>query len=197
MCSGRVDPFFIFEAFKNGADAVMVGGCKLGECKYTDGNFQALVMAEMVWNLMRLIGISQERFKLEWVSSAEPVKLVEDMKTFMLKIKELGPLGEREGKEKGDLDFYLDSAIAVCKNMQVRTIYGSIAKELKKLRDFSLDTINKKVEEKLLPVLKNRLYEMEIKILIQDGPKSLDYLVQKTGAEPEELSTILNKIMKT
>lgn len=196
MCSGRVDPLFIFEAFYNGADAVMVGGCKLGECKYSDGNFQALIMGEFVWILMRLIGLNPERFKLEWVASAEPVKLVEDMKAFMERVKELGPLGESEGKDKEDLLFYLKSAIEVCKNLQVRTTFGNIAKELKKLKDFSEETISKKVEEKLFPVLKNKLYEVELKALLQDGPKSLDYLVEKTGAKPEELSTLLNKIMK-
>lgn len=197
MCSGRVDPLFIFEAFYNGADAVMIGGCKLGECKYSEGNFQALVMGEMVWALMRLIGLNTERFKLEWVSSAEPVKLVEDIKSFMLRVRELGPLGERERKTKEDLEFHLQSAISVCKNMQVRAAFGNIAKELKKMKDFSLDTISKKIEEKLLSLLKNKLYEVEIKTLIQDGPKSLDFLAERIGANPEELLGILNKIMKT
>lgn len=197
MCSGRVEPLFIFEAFKNGADAVMVGGCKLGECKYSDGNFQALIMGEMVWALMRLIGLHEDRFKLEWVSSAEPVKLVEDMKGFMLKVRELGPLGSAEGKSNEDLEFYLDSAVMVCQNMQVRTTYGNIAKELKKLKDFSLETIKSKVEEKLLPTLKNKLYEIEIKKLIEDGPKSLDFIAEKVGASPEELSPLLSKIIKT
>jgi len=197
MCSGRVDPLFVMEAFRNGADAVMVGGCKLGECKYIEGNFQALIMGEMVRNLMKLIGINEERFKLEWVSSAEPAKLVEDIKTYMLKIKELGPLGSSEGLKKEDLSFYLDSAVEVCKNMQVRTAFGNVAKELKKMQDFSLETINKKVEEKLLPLLKNKLYEIEVKSLLKDGPKSLDYIVEKTRASVEELNPILSKIMKT
>ncbi len=197
MCSGRVDPLFVMEAFRNGADAVMVGGCKLGECKYIEGNFQALIMAEMVRNLMRLIGLNEERFKLEWVSSAEPVKLVEDIKNFMFKIKELGPLGSSEGISREDLSFYLDAAVEVCKNMQVRTAFGNIAKELKKMQDFSLETISKKVEEKLLPLLKNKLYEIEVKTLLKDGPKSVDYLSQKTRASVEELEPILSKIMKS
>lgn len=197
MCSGRVDPLFVMEAFRNGADAVMVGGCKLGECKYIEGNFQALIMAEMVKNLMRLIGLKEERFKLEWVSSAEPVKLVEDIKNFMFKIKELGPLGSSEGIKGEDLSFYLDSAVEVCKNMQVRTAFGNIAKELKKMQDFSLESISRKVEEKLLPLLKNKLYEIEVKALLKDGPKSVDYLVEKTRASLEELNPILSKIMKS
>lgn len=197
MCSGRVDPLFVIEAFRNGADAVMVGGCKLGECKYVEGNFQALIMAEMVKNLMKLIGLNEERFKLEWVSSAEPAKLVEDIKAFMLKVKELGPLGSSEGIKEEDLSFYLDSAVEVCKNMQVRTAFGNIAKELKKMKDFSLDSITQKVEEKLLPLLKNKLYEIEIRALLRDGPKSVDYLAEKTRASIEELNPILSKIMKS
>lgn len=197
MCSGRVDPLFVIEAFRNGADAVMVGGCKLGECKYGEGNFQALIMAEMVKVLMSLIGLNEERFKLEWVSSAEPVKLVEDIKNFMLKIKELGPLGVSEGIKEEDLSFYLDSAVEVCKNMQVRTAFGNIAKELKKMQDFSLETIRKRVEEKLLPLLKGKLYEIEVKTLLKDGPKSVDYLAEKTRASVEELNSILSKIIKS
>lgn len=196
MCSGRVDPMFIIEAFRNGADAVMVGGCKLGECKYGEGNFQALVMAEFCWALMSLIGLKRERLKMEWVSSAEPAKLVEDIKDYMNKIKEIGPLGESEGLGRQDLSFYLDSALAVCQNMQVRTAYGNVAKELKKLKDFSLESINKKIEEKVLPIMKNKLYEVEVKTLIQDGPKSLDFLVAKTKANPDELTPILNKLIK-
>ena len=34
MCSGRVEPYFIFEAFKRGADGVIVAGCHIGDCHY-------------------------------------------------------------------------------------------------------------------------------------------------------------------
>lgn len=197
MCSGRVDPLFVMEAFRNGVDAVMVGGCKLGECKYMEGNFQALIMGEMVWHLLRLIGLRAERFKLEWVSSAEPVKLVEDIKAFMRKIKEIGPLGVGEGLSEEVLEFRLRAAVSVCENMQVRTTFGQIAKELKKMQDFAIETIKQKVEEKLLPMLKNRLYEIEVKTLLQGGPKSLDFLMAKTGATEEELNPLLAKLIKS
>ncbi len=196
MCSGRVDPLFVILAFKEGADGVLVGGCKIGECKYSEGNLQALVLGEMVGELLKLIGIKEDRFKLEWVSSAEPAKLVEDLRNFMGKIKELGPLGIVEGLKEEDLSFRWEAALGVCENMQVRTAYGNIAKELKKMKDFSLMIIQQKVKEKLLPLIKNKLYEIEIKKLIQDGPKSLDYLVKRTGANPEELGPILNKLIK-
>lgn len=174
----------------------MVGGCKLGECKYVDGNFQALVMAELVKLLLTLIGIDVRRFKLEWVSSAEPAKLVEDLKKFYEELKALGPLGSSEGKSKEDLDFRLFCAEETLKNMQVRTAFGNVAKELKKLSDFSVETINQKVSEKLENLVKSKFYELEVKELLKDGPKSVDYLVEKTGAERSLLESILAKVVK-
>jgi F420-non-reducing hydrogenase iron-sulfur subunit len=196
MCSGRVDPLFVISAFRAGADGVMVGGCKLGECKYVEGNFQALVMAELVKILLTLIGIDVRRFKLEWVSSAEPAKLVEDLKKFYDELKALGPLGSSEGISREDLDFRLSCAEETLKNMQVRTAFGTVAKELKKLSDFSVETINQKVSEKLENLVKSKFYELEVKELLKDGPKSVDYLAEKTGAERSLLESILAKVVK-
>jgi coenzyme F420-reducing hydrogenase delta subunit len=196
MCSGRVDPLFVISAFRAGADGVMVGGCKLGECKYVEGNFQALVMAELVKLLLTLIGIDFRRFKLEWVSSAEPAKLVEDLKKFYEELKALGPLGSSEGISREDLDFRLSCAEETLKNMQVRTAFGNVAKELKKFSDFSVETINQKVSEKLENLVKSKFYELEVKELLKGGPKSVDYLVEKTGAERSLLESILAKVVK-
>ena len=42
MCSGRVDPQFVLEAFAHGADGVLIGGCHPGDCHYQEGNYKAL-----------------------------------------------------------------------------------------------------------------------------------------------------------
>ncbi len=196
MCSGRVDPLFVIKAFMAGADGVLVGGCKLGECKYGEGNFQALIMGELVWLILRLIGIREERFTLEWVSSAEPAKLVEDLKSFYQRIKELGPLGSSEELKEDDLQFRLSCAEKVCQNMQVRTAFGNVGKELKKLGDFSMEQIKQKVAEKLEGLVKNKLLELEVRALLESGPKSVEYLVEKTGADRESIEGILNKVVK-
>jgi len=36
MCSGRVDPQFILDAFHKGADGVMILACHPGDCHYRD-----------------------------------------------------------------------------------------------------------------------------------------------------------------
>ena len=42
MCSGRVDPQFVLDAFAKGADGVLIGGCHPGDCHYAEGNYKAL-----------------------------------------------------------------------------------------------------------------------------------------------------------
>ncbi len=41
MCTGRIDPSFVMEAFSLGADAVLISGCHIGDCHYIAGNFKA------------------------------------------------------------------------------------------------------------------------------------------------------------
>ena len=38
-CSGRVNPIFIVEALRQGADGVLVSGCHPGDCHYLAGNY--------------------------------------------------------------------------------------------------------------------------------------------------------------
>ena len=99
MCSGRVDPKFVFEAFSEGADGVFIGGCWLDECHYvTNGNYHALEMTKRAKILMDRIGLNPGRLRLEWVSASEGIRFAEVMTSFTRQLKELGPLGVAEGK---------------------------------------------------------------------------------------------------
>ncbi len=197
MCSGRVDPLFVFEAFKYGADGVIIGGCRLGECKYSEGNFQALIIGEFAKTLMNEIGINPDRLKLEWIASSESIKLIKDLNEFFEIIKNLGPLGKEKNWNEKDKMVYLNSASKVCQDRQIRTLLGNIATELKSLKDFSPSTIEKKIEEKLLDRLKTKLLEIEIKEFIQEGIKDFKTLLEKTQVEREVLEKIYFQIIKS
>jgi F420-non-reducing hydrogenase iron-sulfur subunit len=95
MCSGRVDPQFILEAFKDGADGVLVAGCHLGDCHYIEGNFKALRRVTLLKRMLDRFGIEKERVRLEWVSASEATKFVEIAKEMTEQIKALGPLSPR------------------------------------------------------------------------------------------------------
>lgn len=91
MCSGRVQPSFILEAFKDGADGVLVCGCHIGDCHYISGNEFAEQRFHKTEKIINLLGIDQRRVRLEWVSAAEGMKFANLVKDFTEQIKELGP----------------------------------------------------------------------------------------------------------
>jgi len=98
MCSGRVDPAFILEAFKNGADGVLVAGCHLpSDCHYLSGNFKALRRVALLRKLLQDFGIEPERLRLEWVSASEGDKFAAVVRDMVEQIKKLGPSPLKNG----------------------------------------------------------------------------------------------------
>jgi F420-non-reducing hydrogenase iron-sulfur subunit len=92
MCSGRVHPAHILEAFKDGADGVLVAGCHIPtDCHYISGNFKAQRRVVMVKKLMEQLGIESERLRLEWISAAEGDKFAKTIREMTEDLKKLGP----------------------------------------------------------------------------------------------------------
>jgi F420-non-reducing hydrogenase iron-sulfur subunit len=77
MCTGMVHPEMVFHALDKGADGVMIIGCHLGECHYIKGNEMALARSEVIMETLEDLGYEGERFKVAWVSSAEPERLAQ------------------------------------------------------------------------------------------------------------------------
>jgi len=104
MCSGRVDPEFIFRAFANGMDGVFIGGCILGDCTYiTHGNYHALNLVLLCKQIMKHIGLNPDRLRVEFMSSGEGMVFVDVVNDFVHQIKELGPIGKAEGISEDEL----------------------------------------------------------------------------------------------
>jgi len=92
MCSGRIDPAFILEAFKDGADGVLVAGCHLpSDCHYISGNFKALRRITLLKNVLKDFGVEPERLRLEWISASEGDKFAAVVRDMVGDIKKLGP----------------------------------------------------------------------------------------------------------
>ena len=92
MCSGRVDPSFILQAFKKGADGVFIGGCHIGDCHYSEGNYKTLRRFEFLKLFLEQFGIDPKRLRLEWISASEGDKYAETTLNFEKEIRDLGPL---------------------------------------------------------------------------------------------------------
>jgi coenzyme F420-reducing hydrogenase delta subunit len=89
MCSGRVEPTLILEAFQKGADGVMVLACHPGDCHYKEGNLRAFCRAELLERMMPQLGIDPARFRFDYVSAAEAEKFAQVTSDFVAAIRTL------------------------------------------------------------------------------------------------------------
>ena len=96
MCSGRVDPLHVLEAFRQGIDGVLVTGCHIGDCHYITGNHACEKRMKFLKLTMSQIGMDARRLRLEWVSASEGGKFARIVKEFMEEIKSLGPSSLRK-----------------------------------------------------------------------------------------------------
>ncbi len=92
MCSGRIDPQFVLDAFAKGADGVLIGGCHPGDCHYEAGNYKMLRRFELLKRTLGEMGIEEDRFRLEWLSAAEADPLRAVAFDLVEKVRKLGPL---------------------------------------------------------------------------------------------------------
>ncbi len=91
MCSGMLAPTYVLRAFERGADGVLVTGCHLGDCHYSEGNYKALKVIEKVQKILKLLGIEAGRFRKEWISASEGPRFANVMNEFTEEIRRLGP----------------------------------------------------------------------------------------------------------
>ena len=107
MCSGRVHPAFILEAFRDGADGVLVAGCHPpNDCHYISGNLKAQRRVALLKRLMSQLGLEPERLRLEWISAAEGDKFARVIREMVDDLRRIGPspLNEAEVLVRGKGD---------------------------------------------------------------------------------------------
>ena len=92
MCTGRVNPLFVAQVLRTGADGVLISGCHPGECHYMKGNFLARRRFLIMRNLLEFIGIDPQRIRMSWVSASEGKKFADVITEVTEDIKKLGPL---------------------------------------------------------------------------------------------------------
>jgi len=99
MCSGRVAPELILNAFEEGAWGVMVAGCPPEECDH-DGNYKARRRLILLKNVLKDLNISPKRIKLEWFSTGESAKLQNVINDYIKELEKMGPINKMEVSKK-------------------------------------------------------------------------------------------------
>jgi heterodisulfide reductase subunit A len=91
MCSGRVDRDFVLEALRLGAGMVLIGACHLPyDCHYISGNWKMKARMDALAPMLQKLGLSPERFRVEYVSAAEGVKFAEVVREMTEQLNALG-----------------------------------------------------------------------------------------------------------
>ncbi|KAA0003647.1 MAG: hydrogenase iron-sulfur subunit [Thermoplasmata archaeon] len=100
MCSGRVDPTFVLEALKKGADGVLIAGCHPGDCHYQSGNYKTNRRVLLLKKLLEQLSINPNRVRFEYVSASEGEKFASVVKEYVEELKKIGPNPLKEGKNE-------------------------------------------------------------------------------------------------
>jgi coenzyme F420-reducing hydrogenase delta subunit len=91
MCTGRVDRDFVIDAFRQGAGGVLITACHLpSDCHYISGNVKMQARMKALAGMLEKLGLSPERLRVDYVSSAEGEKFVEIVKEMSEQLKALG-----------------------------------------------------------------------------------------------------------
>ena len=67
-CTGKTDAQYLLDAFEQGADAVFVVACSLGNCHHVRGNERGKARVERTKGLLQQIGLEPERLEMYFVS---------------------------------------------------------------------------------------------------------------------------------
>jgi F420-non-reducing hydrogenase iron-sulfur subunit len=92
ICSGKVDSSHILNAFRQGADGVLILGCRGGDCHYQDGNYEARKRVYLLHRILESYGIEKERLRIELSVDPEGHRIPQLVKEMSDRLKKMGPL---------------------------------------------------------------------------------------------------------
>ena len=91
VCTGKIDVTQVLDAFKAGADGVLILGCPEGECKKR---------VFLLGKLLEDYGIEKDRLRIELSSDPDGSKLPQIVKQMSESIARLGPVKKVEAPSK-------------------------------------------------------------------------------------------------
>ena len=96
-CTGKTDVQYLLEAFENGADAVYIVACSLGNCHHVRGNERGRARVGRAKEILASVGIEPERLEMFFVSGGMGATFAEIAKQMTDRAKALGPSPLRRG----------------------------------------------------------------------------------------------------
>ena len=104
ICTGKIDATHMLEAFRAGADGILILGCPEGDCHYQDGNYEAKKRVYLVRRLLESVGIEKERIRIELSIDPRGERIVELVEEMRDELARLGPAKKIAVTEKKPLE---------------------------------------------------------------------------------------------
>jgi len=191
MCSGRVDPVFIFKAFLSGFDGILVLGCHPGDCHYLVGNYQAEKLINRVKKLLEIVEISPERLYLDWVSAAEGVRFAQMVDSCIEKIRGEGPLG-RDTR----LLQRLEAAKMTVEKERVRWLMGNERNLVENVNTFGEKMSYSEFDALMNETIREEFFKSWLLLNLDGKPTSAKELATILGLQVQEVFTYLVELME-
>ena len=91
LCTGKIDAILLLRAFENGADAVYVAGCAIGDCHFLQGNIEAIRTVAYTKKLIAEVGLEPQRLEFFHVPASAGPLFAERADEMTARARELGP----------------------------------------------------------------------------------------------------------
>jgi heterodisulfide reductase subunit A-like polyferredoxin/coenzyme F420-reducing hydrogenase delta subunit len=89
-CAGKIDPDHVLQAFREGADGVLILACPLEGCQSFEGNKKALERVEYLREVLAELGLEPERLQFETPGPAMTAQFVKTCAAVEERIRQLG-----------------------------------------------------------------------------------------------------------
>ncbi len=90
-CSGKTDAVLLLRAFEEGADAVYVAGCAVGDCHFLEGNLQGIRTVVHAKKLLEEIGLEPERLEFFQIPASAGPLFAQRANEMTDRARKLGP----------------------------------------------------------------------------------------------------------
>ena len=187
MCSARVDPTIILEAFIRGLDGVMVLGCHLGDCHYMTGNYYTERRMKTSKNVLKSVGLSPERLLVDWVSASEGERFATLVKDFTERVRKLGSLGKETDLEPQQLRTRLTAAKEALAQERIRWLVGRERELVEDKNVFGEKVSQEEFDQLMLQTIKKEFAKIRILLSMEEDTLSVKEIAQEVEASPREV----------
>jgi coenzyme F420-reducing hydrogenase delta subunit len=184
MCSARIDPTIILEAFIRRLDGVMVLGCHLGDCHYITGNYYTERRIKTTKKALKNAGLSPARLLVDWVSAAEGERFAALVKEFTEEIRKLGPLGSETHVKLPQLRTRLVAAKEALAQERIRWLVGKERELVEEKNVFGEKVSQEEFDQLVLQTIEKKKKKRRILLSMGEDALSVREIAQKVETSP-------------